>query len=115
MFHNGLHGRIAVSILNVVCQTYGLWFAERVSKAGNLARLHKRCNNRFSMGHRLPQELLEELRTYLEHFDQTGHLGESDTVAEIKRRLRDRIGEVEATLKMPPAHAPAPDRKYTTR
>jgi hypothetical protein len=66
------------------------------------------------MGHRLPQELLEELRTNLEHFDQTGHLGETDTIAEIKRRLKDRIGEVEATLKMPPANAPSPERKYTT-
>lgn len=51
------------------------------------------------MGHRLPHELLEELCTYLKHFDQTGHLGESATVAEIKRRLRDRIAEVEAELK----------------
>ena len=40
-----------------------------------------------------------ELRTYLQHFDQTGHLGESETVAEIKRRLRQRIGEVEAQLR----------------
>jgi hypothetical protein len=64
------------------------------------------------MGHRLPQELLQELRTYLEHFDQTGHLGESDTVAEIKRRLMDRIGEVEATLKMTPAHRPVDSHKY---
>lgn len=64
------------------------------------------------MGHRLPQELLQELRTYLEHFDQTGHLGESDTVAEIKRRLMDRIGEVEATLKMTPAPGPVDSRKY---
>ena len=66
------------------------------------------------MGRRLPQELLEELRNYLEHFDQTGHLGESDTVLEIKRRLKDRIGEVEATLKMPPAHAQAHERKYSS-
>jgi hypothetical protein len=73
-----------------------------------------RCNNRFSMAPRLPQELLQELRTYLQHFDQTGHLGESDTVAEIKRRLRDRIGEVEASLKTPPGHATAPDNKHTS-
>jgi hypothetical protein len=64
------------------------------------------------MGHRLPQELLEELRTYLDHFDQTGHLGESDTVAEIKRRLQVRIGEVEATLKLPPSYAPGPEQQY---
>ncbi len=51
------------------------------------------------MGHRLPQELLQELRTYLQHFDQTGHLGESATVEEIKRRLRERIGEVEAQVR----------------
>lgn len=52
------------------------------------------------MGHRLPQELLLELRTYLEHFDETGHLGDNATVAEIKRRLQDRIREVEAQLRM---------------
>lgn len=51
------------------------------------------------MGYRLPQELLLELRTYLRHFDQTGHLGESETVAEIKLRLRQRISEVEAQLR----------------
>jgi hypothetical protein len=51
------------------------------------------------MAHRLPRELLEELCTYLKHFDQTGHLGESATVAEIKRRLRARIAEVEAELR----------------
>jgi hypothetical protein len=50
------------------------------------------------MGHRLPHELLQELRTYLEHFDQTGHLGESSTVAEIKQRLNHRIAEVEAEV-----------------
>ena len=51
------------------------------------------------MGHRLPRELLDELRTYLQHFDQTGHLGETETVEEIKRRLRARIAEVEAELR----------------
>ena len=51
------------------------------------------------MSSRLPQELLEELRTYLQHFDETGHLGESSTVAEIKRRLKERIVEVEAQLR----------------
>jgi hypothetical protein len=51
------------------------------------------------MGHRLPQELLLELQTYLKHFEQTGHLGESETVAEIKRRLHQRIHEVEAQLR----------------
>jgi hypothetical protein len=51
------------------------------------------------MGHRLPQELLLELRTYLEHFDETGHLGETQTVEEIKRRLHQRIREVEAQLR----------------
>ena len=51
------------------------------------------------MGHRLPQELLLELRTYLQHFDQTGHIGESETVTEIKNRLHQRIREVEAQLR----------------
>jgi len=50
------------------------------------------------MSSRLPHELLDELRTYLHHFDQTGHLGESTTVAEIKQRLKHRIAEVEAEL-----------------
>ena len=60
------------------------------------------------MAQRLPQELLLELRTYLQHFDQTGHLGEVDTVAEIKRRLQERITEVEAQLRAdPPRKAPA--------
>lgn len=72
------------------------------------------------MGHRLPRELLDELRTYLQHFDATGHLGESETVAEIKHRLRVRITEVEAELKLagnnsrfpesPPPHAK--DHRY---
>ncbi len=52
------------------------------------------------MGHRLPRELLDELRTYLQHFDDTGHLGETETIAEIKSRLRTRISEVEAELRM---------------
>jgi len=52
------------------------------------------------MGHRPPSELLEELRTYLQHFDDTGHIGETETVAEIKRRLRARIAEVEAELRI---------------
>jgi hypothetical protein len=56
-------------------------------------------HNRLPMGHRLPNELLDELRTYLQHFDQTGHLAESDSVEEIKRRLRGRIAEVEAVLR----------------
>ena len=51
------------------------------------------------MGHRLPHELLLELQTYLQHFDQTGHLGESETVAEIKHRLQQRIREVEAQVR----------------
>lgn len=51
------------------------------------------------MGHRLPHELLLELRTYLQHFDQTGHLGESSTVEEIKSRLHQRIREVEAQVR----------------
>lgn len=50
------------------------------------------------MGHRTPSELLDELRTYLQHFDETGHLGEPETIAEIKCRLRIRIAEVEAEL-----------------
>jgi len=52
------------------------------------------------MGHRLPRELLDELRTYLQHFDDTGHLGETETIAEIKARLRTRISEVEAELRI---------------
>jgi hypothetical protein len=51
------------------------------------------------MSSRLPQELLQELRTYLQHFDDTGHLGDSSTVAEIKRRLQQRIVEVEAQIR----------------
>ena len=50
------------------------------------------------MSPRSPRDLLEELRTYLEHFDESGHLGDSADVAEIKRRLRGRITEVEAQL-----------------
>ena len=50
------------------------------------------------MSARAPDELLEELRTYLQHFDDTAHLGGSDAVAEITRRLRERIAEVEAEL-----------------
>lgn len=61
------------------------------------------------MGHRLPQELLLELRTYLEHFDQTGHLGESETVAEIKHRLSQRILEVEAQVRNTQAHTSTED------
>jgi hypothetical protein len=57
--------------------------------------------NYLAMGHRLPRELLDELRTYLQHFDDTDHLGgEIATVAEIKRRLRTRIAEVEAELRI---------------
>ncbi len=52
-----------------------------------------------SIGNRLPHELLLELRSYLQHFEQTGHLGESETVAEIVRRLNQRIREVEAQLR----------------
>ena len=55
------------------------------------------------MGHRLPQELLLELQTYLHHFDETGHLGESDTVEEIKHRLHQRIREVEAQVRTNPS------------
>ena len=62
------------------------------------------------MGHRLPQELLLELRTYLQHFDETGHLGESGTIAEIKRRLNERILEVEAQLRATPPNAQAAAR-----
>ena len=54
------------------------------------------------MGRRVPEELLLELRTYLQHFEKTGHLGESDTVAEIKSRLQQRILEVEAQLRATP-------------
>ena len=64
------------------------------------------------MGHRLPRELLDELRTYLQHFDDTGHLGETETVAEIKSRLRTRIAEVEAELRIKgkSERSPSPDR-----
>ena len=51
------------------------------------------------MSLRPPNELLVELRAYLQHFDQTGHLGDSESVATIKQRLRTRIVEVEAELK----------------
>jgi len=68
--------------------------------SGNLALALEFIDNLLSMAHRLPRELLTELRTYLQHFDQTGHLGESTTISEIKRRLRDRIAEVEAELRM---------------
>ena len=57
------------------------------------------------MGHRLPQELLLELKTYLHHFDETGHLGEVDTVEEIKRRLQQRIREVEAQVRTSQSNA----------
>ncbi len=50
------------------------------------------------MGHRVPQELLAELRARLKHFDQTGDLGESDAVEDIKRHLRARIAEAEADV-----------------
>ena len=50
------------------------------------------------MAHRLPHELLEELRTYLLHFDQTEHIGERSTVDEIRRRLKERIAKVEAEI-----------------
>lgn len=50
------------------------------------------------MGRRVPQEFLEELRARLKHFDQTGDLGESDTVEDIKRHLRARIVEAEADV-----------------
>src|ERR1700740_1128806 len=73
----------------------------------NLASAPPMVQNQPPMGQRLPQELLQELRTSLQHFDQTGHMGESETVAEIKRRLRQRIGEVEAQLRMPqPGNGP---------
>ena len=45
-----------------------------------------------------PHQLLHDLRNYLQHFDQTGHLGESATIAAIKSLLRTRIVEVEAEL-----------------
>ena len=58
------------------------------------------------MGHRLPRELLEELQTYLQHFDDTGHLGETETVAEIKRHLRVRIASRGR------AQSQSPERKF---
>ena len=51
------------------------------------------------MSLRPPQELLGELRAYLQHFEKTGHLGDSVSVAQIQQRLRARIAEVEAELK----------------
>jgi hypothetical protein len=58
------------------------------------------------MSHRPPHELLVELRTYLQHFDQTGHLGERASIAEIQQRLRARIAELEAELqRSTPGHA----------
>src|SRR5579872_4617658 len=57
-----------------------IWGGEAVPNPGNLAFASVSVQNRLSMGHRLPQELLLELRTYLQHFDQTGHIGESETV-----------------------------------
>jgi hypothetical protein len=78
----------------------------------NLPLLHQFCGKIVkSMGHRLPRELLDELRTYLRHFDETGHLGETDTVAEIKRRLLARIAEVEAELE---SEERAKDRRLRT-
>ena len=64
------------------------------------------------MGSRLPQELLQELRAYLQHFDETGHLGERSTVAEIKLRLQQRIGEVEAHLHAIPPKAAIKDHRH---
>jgi hypothetical protein len=52
-----------------------------------------------AMSRRPPQELLAELRAYLQHFDKTEHLGDSASIAEIQERLRVRIAEVEAELK----------------
>jgi hypothetical protein len=68
------------------------------------------------MGSRLPHELLQELRTYLQHFDDTGHLGERSTVAEIKRRLEQRIVEVEAQIRtMPPKFAMSEHRQVHSK
>jgi len=78
----------------------------RTRNPGHLAPHRFQCKNGASMGHRLPHELLLELRTYLQHFDQTGHLGESETVAEIKNRLHKRIEEVEAQLRISGQHNP---------
>jgi hypothetical protein len=64
------------------------------------------------MGHRLPRELLDELRNYLQHFDVTGHLGETETVAEIKRRLRVRIAEVEAELRIKGENPDSPNPRF---
>ena len=46
------------------------------------------------MSPRAPRDLLEELRTYLEHFDQSGHLGDSADVAEVEAQL-DRSTEIQ--------------------
>jgi hypothetical protein len=58
----------------------------------------KTSTAQISHSQRVPLQLLRELRTYLEHFNQTGHLGESDAVAAINSHLRARIVEVEAEL-----------------
>lgn len=65
------------------------------------------------MGHRLPQELLLELQTYLDHFDETGHLGQTETVEEIKLRLHQRIREVEAQLRTNRPETSIKERRYT--
>lgn len=57
------------------------------------------------MAQRVTREILEDLRARLLHFDQTGNLGESDTVEEIKRHLRARITEVEAEIVRHPSPA----------
>ena len=51
------------------------------------------------MSPRAPRDLLEELRTYLQHFDESGQIGDREDVAEIKRRLIAKIAEVESELK----------------
>jgi hypothetical protein len=51
------------------------------------------------MSSRSPRELLEELRAYLLHFEESGHIGDDADVAEIKRRLCARIEEVESALR----------------
>jgi len=51
------------------------------------------------MSPRAPLDLLDELRTYLQHFNESSHIGDDADVAEIKRRLIVRIAEVESELK----------------
>lgn len=62
------------------------------------------------MSARAPLELLDELRTYLQHFEESGHMGGKTDVAEITRRLRARIVEVEAEIERGTRNQGLPER-----